>query len=159
MKWWNQIFVFWMLNFQPGFSLSSFTFIRRVFSSSLISVHKSGVICISEVVDIFPSNLDSSLWFIQPGISHDVHPINGRSKDNKIPSVGNSFCGTYWTGTLGFSCTWTGTASFTLLCFPFADYRYRDFSASTNITAGSLQHTYTYTFISPGYLYVSSKFI
>ena len=29
-------------------------------------------ICISEVIDISPSNLDSSLCFIQPGISHDV---------------------------------------------------------------------------------------
>ena len=31
-----------------------------------------GVICISEVIDISPGNLDSSLCFIQPGISHDV---------------------------------------------------------------------------------------
>ena len=29
-------------------------------------------IWISEVLDIYPSNLDSSLGFIQPGISHDV---------------------------------------------------------------------------------------
>ena len=28
--------------------------------------------CIYEVTDISPGNLDSSLWFIQPGISHDV---------------------------------------------------------------------------------------
>ena len=27
-------FVFWMLNFKPAFSLSSFTFIKRLFSSS-----------------------------------------------------------------------------------------------------------------------------
>jgi len=33
---------------------------------------KGGVICISEVIDISPSNLDSSLCFIQPGISHDM---------------------------------------------------------------------------------------
>ena len=31
------IFVFWMLNFQPTFSLSSFTFIKRLFSSSSLS--------------------------------------------------------------------------------------------------------------------------
>ena len=31
------ILVFWMLNFKAGFSLSSFTFIRRIFSSSLLS--------------------------------------------------------------------------------------------------------------------------
>ena len=32
------IFVFWMLSFKPAFSLSSFTFIKRLFSSSLLSV-------------------------------------------------------------------------------------------------------------------------
>ena len=34
--------------------------------------HEGVVICISEVIDISPGNLDSSLCFIQPGISHDV---------------------------------------------------------------------------------------
>ena len=34
-----------------------------------------GVICISEVIDISPGNLDSSLCFIQPGISHDVKSL------------------------------------------------------------------------------------
>ena len=34
--------------------------------------HKDGVICISEVIDISPGNLDSSLCFFQPSISHDV---------------------------------------------------------------------------------------
>ena len=34
--------------------------------------HKGGVICISEVIDIPPGNLDSSLCFFQPGVSHDV---------------------------------------------------------------------------------------
>ena len=33
---------------------------------------KDGVICISEVIDISPRNLDSSLCFFQSGISHDV---------------------------------------------------------------------------------------
>ena len=31
------IFVFWMLNFKPAISLSSFTLIKRLFSSSLLS--------------------------------------------------------------------------------------------------------------------------
>ena len=31
------IFVFWMLSFKPAFSFSSFTFIKRLFSSSLLS--------------------------------------------------------------------------------------------------------------------------
>jgi len=34
--------------------------------------HKGGVICISEVIDISPGNLDSSLCFLQPRVSHDV---------------------------------------------------------------------------------------
>ena len=63
--------VFWMLSFKPTFSLSSFTFIKRLFSSSL-SDTKGGVICISEVIDISPINLYSSLCFFQPSISHDV---------------------------------------------------------------------------------------
>ena len=39
------ILVFWMLSFKPAFSLSSFTFIKRLFAF----FHKGGVICISEV--------------------------------------------------------------------------------------------------------------
>ena len=31
---------FWMLNFKPAFSLSSFTFIKKLFSSSLLSAIK-----------------------------------------------------------------------------------------------------------------------
>ena len=34
------IFVFWVLSFKPSFFLSSFTFIRRLFSSSLLSAIK-----------------------------------------------------------------------------------------------------------------------
>ena len=40
MKWWDQItmiIVFWILSFKPTFSLSSFTFIKRLFSSSWLS--------------------------------------------------------------------------------------------------------------------------
>ena len=42
------ILVFWMLSFKPAFSFSSFTFIKRLFS---------GVICISEIIDISPAIL------------------------------------------------------------------------------------------------------
>ena len=55
------ILVFWMLSVKPAFSLSSFTFF-----------HKGGVICISEVIDISPGHLDSSLCFFQSSVSHDV---------------------------------------------------------------------------------------
>ena len=53
---------FLMLSFKLTFSLSSFTF-----------CHKGGVTCISEVIDISPGNLDSSLCFFQPSVSHGVH--------------------------------------------------------------------------------------
>ena len=56
------IFLFWMLSFKPTFSLLSFTFIKRFFSSSLC--YKGDVISISEVIVISPGNLDSSLCFI-----------------------------------------------------------------------------------------------
>ena len=72
MKW----LVFWMLSFKPAFSLFSFTLIK----SSLVPLcflplqwcHLHICYCISEVVDISPISLDSSLWVIQPSISHDV---------------------------------------------------------------------------------------
>ena len=34
--------------------------------------HKGGIICLSEVIDISPGNLDSSLGFFQSSVSHDV---------------------------------------------------------------------------------------
>ena len=57
----DMILVFWMLSFKPAFSLSSFTFIKVLFSSSSFSPKRVNIICISEVIDISPSNLDSSL--------------------------------------------------------------------------------------------------
>ena len=64
------ILVSWMLHFKPAFSLSSFTLIKRF----LFPFCQSGrvVSSISEVLNISPSKVDSSLWFIQPVILHDV---------------------------------------------------------------------------------------
>ena len=45
------IFVFWMLSFKPIFSLSSFAFIKGLFSSSLLSA------CVSEVIIFLPEIL------------------------------------------------------------------------------------------------------
>jgi len=53
--------------FHPSLSLSS-----RGSYFFFSFCHKGGVICISEVIDISPRNLDSSLCFLQPSISHDV---------------------------------------------------------------------------------------
>ena len=51
------IFVFWMLSFKPAFSLSSLTFIKRLYSSSSLSAIRV-MFSISEVIDISPGNLD-----------------------------------------------------------------------------------------------------
>ena len=64
------ILVFCMLIFKPTFSLSTFTFIKRLFSSSLSAIRV--VSSAYEVIDIFPSSLDSSLCFIQSSVFHDV---------------------------------------------------------------------------------------
>ena len=65
------ILVFWMLSFKPTFSLCSH-FHQEALSFFFSFCHKGSIICVSEVIDIAPRNFDSSLCFIQPGISHDV---------------------------------------------------------------------------------------
>ena len=55
------ILVFGMLSFKPTFSLSFITTSRGSLVFFTIC-HKGGVICISEVTDISPGNLDSSLY-------------------------------------------------------------------------------------------------
>ena len=59
IRWWDRMhdLSFWVLSFKPAFSLSSFTCIKRLFNSSLLStirVVSRGVICISEVIGISP---------------------------------------------------------------------------------------------------------
>ena len=66
------ILIFLMLSFKPAFSLSSFTFIKRLFFTFC---HKGGIICISEVIDISPGNLDSSLW-LHPTQRFSWHTLN-----------------------------------------------------------------------------------
>ena len=41
-------------------------------SENLGGRQKGSVICISDIIDISPGNLDSSLCFFQPSVSHDV---------------------------------------------------------------------------------------
>ena len=65
------ILVFWILSFKPAFSLL-FHFYQEILQFLFTFCHKGGVICMSQVIDISPSNLDSSLCFIQHGISYDV---------------------------------------------------------------------------------------
>ena len=66
------ILVFWMLSFKSAFSLSSFTIIKRLFSSSSLSAIRLVTSGYLRLLIISPGNLDSSFCFIQPSISHDV---------------------------------------------------------------------------------------
>ena len=61
-----------MLRFKPTFSLSFSTFIKRLFSSSSLSAIRVVSSAYVEDIDISPGNLDSSLCFIQPRVSHDI---------------------------------------------------------------------------------------
>ena len=69
------IFVFCMLSFKPAFSLSSFTFIKKLFSSSSLSAIRVVSSTYLRLLVFSPGNLDYSLYFIQPSVSHDVRCI------------------------------------------------------------------------------------
>ena len=72
------ILVFWMLGFKPGFSLSSFTFIKRLFSSSSLSairVMSSAylrlLICLLAI--LIPACASSSLVFLMMFSAYELN--------------------------------------------------------------------------------------
>ena len=68
------IFIFWTSSFKPTFSFSFFTFIKGLFISSSLSAIRvvSFAYLRLLIIGISPGNLDSSLCFIQPSVSHNV---------------------------------------------------------------------------------------
>ena len=66
------IFVFWMLNFNPAFSLSSFTFIKRSFTSSSLSA-MSG--CHLHIWGYYNSFCIPSLFFHSTNIACLLHAL------------------------------------------------------------------------------------
>ena len=64
------ILVFCMLSFKPAFSLYSYSFIKRLFSSYLLSAIRVVSSAYLRLLIFLPA--DSSLCFIQTSISHDV---------------------------------------------------------------------------------------
>ena len=68
----DAILRFLIVELKPTSSLSSFTFIKRHFSSSSLSAIRVVSSAYLRVIDISPSNLDSSLCFLQPRVSHDA---------------------------------------------------------------------------------------
>ena len=61
-----------VLSFRPAFSLSSFVFIKRLFSSSSLSAVRVVSSAYLRLLIFLSGNFDSSLWFFQPRVSHDV---------------------------------------------------------------------------------------
>ena len=59
------ILVFRMLNFKPTFSFT-FHFHKEALHFLFSFCHKGGVICISEVIDIYPENLDPACALSDP---------------------------------------------------------------------------------------------
>ena len=85
------ILVFLMLSFKPTFSLSSFTFIKRLFSSSSLFAIRVVSSVYLQLLIFFLAILipacASSLCFIQPGTSHDVlFPTSGKCWEYLNPS-------------------------------------------------------------------------
>ena len=78
------ILVFWMLSFKPTFSLSFFTFIKRLFSSSSLSAVRVVSSAYLRLL-IFLQAVDSSLCFLQPSVSHySAYKLN-KQGDNIQP--------------------------------------------------------------------------
>ena len=67
-----------------------FHFHQEAFEFLFTFCHKGGVICISEVIHISPGNLDSSLCFFQPNISHDVLRIKVKKKSRSFFLINGS---------------------------------------------------------------------
>ena len=66
------ILVFWMLSFKSTFSLSSFTFIMRLFSSSSLSAIRLVSSAYLRLLIVLPAILIPAWCFFQPSVSHDV---------------------------------------------------------------------------------------
>ena len=58
------ILVLWILSFKANFFSFLFHFHQEAFLFLFTFCHKGGVVCMSDVIDISPSNLDSSLYFM-----------------------------------------------------------------------------------------------
>ena len=72
------IFVFWMLSFKPTFSLSSFTFIKRLFSSSSLSAIR--VVSSAYLRLLIPACASSSPGFL---MMYSAHKLNKQGNNTQ----------------------------------------------------------------------------
>ena len=90
MKWrdWMPWPVFWMLSFKPTFSLSSFTIIKRLFSSSLLSairVVSSAYLRLFLPPILIPAYNSSSLAFLMMCSAHRLNKRGGSRQPCHTP--------------------------------------------------------------------------
>ena len=93
MKWWDQmplVFVFWMFSFKPAFSLSSFTFIKRLFSSSSLSairVVSSAYLrlLIFLPLILIPACASSSLVFLMMDSEYKLNKLSDNMQPRHTP--------------------------------------------------------------------------
>ena len=80
------VLVFLIFSFKLALSLSFFTLTKRLFSSSLLSAIRVVSSTYLRLLMFLP-HLDSSLWLIQTGISHDVLSIQVKQRGDSRPST------------------------------------------------------------------------
>ena len=97
MKWWTDtmILVFWMLSFMPTFSLSSFTFIKRLFSSPLLSairVVSSAYLRLSIFLPtiLIPACASSSPAFCMMYSTYKLNKLGDKKINKYINKLGDS---------------------------------------------------------------------
>ena len=88
-----RILVFWMLSFKPAFPLSSFTFIKRFFSSSLLSA----ISVVSSAYKEIQRKLSAEeLMLLNCGVGEDSWESLGRQGDPTSPFWRRSTLGFLW---------------------------------------------------------------
>jgi len=80
------IFIIWKLSFDPAFSLSSFTFIKELFSSSLLSAIRVGLSAYLRLLIFLPAILIPACASFRPAfhVIHSAYKLN-KQGDNIQP--------------------------------------------------------------------------
>ena len=123
------IFVYWMSSFKPAFLLTSFILIKRLFSSSSLSDIRVETYVPLHIWSC-SSNLDSSLWFIQPSIFMMYSAYKLNKQDDNIQPWHNSF--PIWNQSV-VSCPVLTVASWHAYKFPRRKVRWSCISISWKI--------------------------
>ena len=104
------IFVFWMLSFKQTFSLSSFTFIKRLFSSSLLSAIRVVSSAYLRWLIFLPAILiqacaSSSLAFLMMYSTYKLNKQGDNIQPRRTPFlIWNQYCSMYISNSCCLTC-------------------------------------------------------